>query len=415
MSGRVVIVGAGHGAAQLCVSLVESGWKGSITLIGDEPVLPYHRPPLSKTQLDPAVDHELQLIRPATFYQSAGIEFISGTRVEHIDRTAKFVRAGDRTIAYDTLVLCTGSVHRNPPIKGIDHPCVFRLRTAADAAAIRGTIAAASSAVIIGAGFIGLEIAASLRSLGRAVTVLEAAPRVLSRVTSPTLSTFYEALHRQHGVTLHTGILAGEIRETSHGLVVITSTGETHHGDFVVVGTGAAACTDLAEAADIAVDNGIRVDAFNRTSDPDIYALGDCCTQWHPLYQQWLRLESVQHAGDQARTVAGALTGNPHPHTALPWFWSDQYDVKLQIAGVSTGYDAMVLRGRPESGPPFSAWYFKAGALLAVDGVNDSVAYAVGTKLLKSGRQPDPTHLADVTIDLKTILKDAKESHHACS
>ncbi len=413
MSTRCVIVGAGHGAAQLCASLAAAKWDGCITLIGEEPHLPYHRPALSKTQLDPEGDHALQLIRPEDFYHANRVEFLSGTIAERIDRTARCVEAGGRSIAYDKLVLCTGSIHRLPPIAGMNLPGVFTLRTAADAAGIRHAVAAASRVVVIGGGFIGLEVAASLRKRGCGVAVLELADRVLARVTSPAVSDFFETLHRGRGVDLRTGIGAREIRKSEGGMEVVVSDESTIACDAVVIGTGAAPNTSLAEEAGLHVDNGIRVDAWNVSSDPDIFALGDCCSQHHPLYDRVLRLESVQNALEQAKTVAGVLTGHPRPHDALPWFWSHQYDVKLQIAGVSHGYDAVVIRGIPEPGASFSAWYFRNGGLLAVDAVNDAAAYATGTKLLKLGARPDPDRLKDSSVSLKEILQQAKETEHA--
>lgn len=413
MSGSCVIIGAGHGAAQLCASLRQEGWEGPVTLIGAEPFLPYHRPPLSKTQLDPDGDTTLQLIRPEEFYASHQIDTKLGVRVTAIDRERKMVKTDAGEIAYDKLVLCLGSLHRRPPIDGIGHEKVFVLQTAAQAEVLRDAAKPGARAVIIGGGFIGLEVAASLRKRGLDVTVLELAPRVLSRVTSPEVSGYFENLHRSHGVRLHTGVSVTGIEDCGSGLKVLAAEGQEYAADFVVLGAGAVANTALAENAGLETANGILVDEFNRTSAPDIYALGDCCNQFRPLYQQRMRLESVQNAVDQARTVATSLAGKAVPHDALPWFWSDQYDAKLQIAGVSTGYDRVIVRGTTGPGGDFSAWYYRGEKLLAVDAVNDSLAYAVGTKLLKAGLHPAPEDVANQNLETKQLHTKAKEQTDA--
>ena len=413
MSGHCVIIGAGHGAAQLCASLRQERWEGPVTLIGAEPYLPYHRPPLSKTQLDPDSDTTLQLIRPEEFYARQQIDTKLGVRVTAIDREHKRVETGTREIAYDKLVLCLGSLHRRPPIDGIGHEKVFVLQTATDAGVLRHAAKPGARAVIIGGGFIGLEVAASLRKRGLDVTVLELAPRVLSRVTSPEVSGYFENLHRSHGVSLHLGVSVTGIEDGGGGLKVHVAEGREYAADFVVLGVGAAANTALAETAGLETAQGILVDEFNRTSDPDIYALGDCCNQFRPRYQQRMRLESVQNAVDQAKTVAASLAGHASPHDALPWFWSDQYESKLQIAGVSTGYDRVIVRGTTGSGGAFSAWYYHGEKLLAVDAVNDSLAYAVGTKLLQAGLDPAPEDVANLNLETKRLQTIAKEQTHA--
>ncbi len=413
MSGHCVIIGAGHGAAQLCASLRQEQWEGPVTLIGAEPHLPYHRPPLSKTQLDPDGDTTLQLIRSEDFYTCHQINTKLGVRVSTIDRGRKTVKTDVGEIAYEKLVLCLGSLHRRPPIDGIGHEKVFVLQTAAHAEVLRAAAKPGARAVIIGGGFIGLEVAASLRQRGLDVTVLELAPRVLSRVTSPEVSGYFENLHRRHGVTLNTGVSVTGIKDGGSGLKVLTAEGQEFAADFVVLGAGATANTALAESAGLETANGILVDEFNRTSDPDIYALGDCCNQFRPLYQQRMRLESVQNAVDQAKTAAASLAGKAVPHDALPWFWSDQYDAKLQIAGVSTGYDRVILRGTTELGGDFSAWYYRGQKLLAVDAVNDSLAYAVGTKILKAALHPAQEDVADLNLETKQLHTKAKEQVYA--
>ncbi|MGC6424316.1 MAG: NAD(P)/FAD-dependent oxidoreductase [Lentimonas sp.] len=415
MSGHCVIVGAGHASAQLCASLRQANWDGPITLIGGESHFPYHRPPLSKTQLDPAADNALQLLRPENFYETNQIDLKLGTMVDAIDRDKKEVKFGGELIAYDKLVLCTGSIHRRPPIDGINNDKVFVLQTAGDAEKIRAASVNGNRVVIVGGGFIGLEVAASLSKRGLEVTVLELASRVLSRVTSREVSTFFEELHTSKGVNLKTGVTVNAIEETESGLAIRAADGQTFEANFVVLGAGATANSALAEAAGLAVDNGIEVNEFNQTTDPDIYAIGDCCRQFQSLYQTSLRLESVQNAVDQAKTAAFALTGNPKPHDALPWFWSDQYDVKLQIAGVSNGYDRVVVRGTPRPGNSFSTWYFRGDQLLAVDAINDAIVYAVGTKLLKAGWNPSAEDISNPDLETKQLLAIAKEKNNAGS
>ncbi len=402
---KCVIVGAGHAAAQLCVSLRQAQWPGHITLVGDEPGAPYHRPPLSKSQLDPAAETSLQIIRPVDFYVRQQVELKLGQTVRSIDRATRTLDIGQSKLPYDALVLATGSLNRRPPITGIEHPRVFSLRTAADAEALRAQVRDAQRVAIIGAGFIGLEVASSMRKIGRDVTVLEMATRVLSRVTSLAVSTYFEALHRAHGVDLRTGVSISLIQE-QEGQVALFAGDQSVvcQADLVVIGAGAKPNDDLARLAGIAVNNGILVDERNRTSDPAIYAMGDCCNQFHPLYQTRLRLESVQNATDQAKAVAAAICQLPIPAATLPWFWSDQYDVKLQIAGISTGHDQCVIRGRPMPGVPFSAWYLKQGQLIAVDAVNDARAYVVASKLIVRGARPAPDLLADCNFELKNLL-----------
>ncbi len=402
---RCVIVGAGHAAAQLCASLRQAQWPGSITLVGDEPSVPYHRPPLSKSRLDPGADSALQMIRPTDFYAKQQVELRLGHTVRAIDREERTVDVGHAKLPYDVLVLATGSLNRLPPITGIEHPRVFSLRTAADAEALRAQVENAQHVAVIGAGFIGLEVAAALRKIGRDVTVLEMSNRVLSRVTSPAVSTYFEALHRDHGVTLRTGVSVSMIQEKQGQLDLL----EDDHSvvcraDLIVLGAGARPNDDLARLAELDVNNGILVDEANRTSDPAIFAMGDCCNQFRPLYQTRLRLESVQNATDQAKIIAAAICGLPLPAETLPWFWSDQYDVKLQIAGVSSGYDQCIVRGVAEPGSSFSAWYLQEGRLIAVDAINDPRAYVVASKLILRGARPSPQVLADTGRELKELL-----------
>jgi 3-phenylpropionate/trans-cinnamate dioxygenase ferredoxin reductase subunit len=400
-----VIVGGGHAAAQLCVSLRQARWHGRITLVGDEPAAPYHRPPLSKSQLDPAVETAVQLIRPVEFYTTQQVDLRLGQTVRSIDREDRAVDIGHDKLRYDVLVLATGSLNRRPPIVGIEHPRVLSLRTAADAEMLRARAKDAKHVAIIGGGFIGLEVASSMRKIGRDVTLLQMSSRVLSRVTSPVVSAYFEALHRHHGVDLRTGVSVTMIREENQQLAIFGSDESVVcRADLVVIGAGARPNDDLARLARLEVNNGILVDERNRASDPAIYAIGDCCNQYHPLYKTRLRIESVQNATDQAKAAAAAICGLPAPPATLPWFWSDQYDVKLQIAGISTGHDQCVVRGDPVPGSSFSAWYLDRGQLIAVDAVNDPRAYVVASKLIPRAVRPDPVALADPGRDLKELL-----------
>ena len=410
---RCVIVGSGHSAAQLCVSLTQADWAGQITLIGDEAHAPYHRPPLSKSYLNPDKPEALQLIRPKSFYTDHSIELLLGQRAESIDTEERVVVLADRSISYDNLVLATGSTHRRPPISGIDHPNVLTLQNAQQADSLRERVSPKATVVIIGAGFIGLEVASSLRKLHAQVVVLERVDRVLSRVTSPQVSSYFEAMHRRHGVDLHTGVSVTAIDEVDGKMAVYTEDDRMFSADFVVVGAGATPNDQLAADAGLVVDNGIVVDEYNRTSDAHIYAMGDCCNQFRSQFNRRMRLESVQNAVDQAKTVAAAIIGQPKPHDALPWFWSDQYDVKFQTAGISTGYDQCLIRGSMEQGEHFSAWYLKDDRLIAVDAVNDSRAYAVAGKLIPIGQCPSPELIVDPNVTPKQLLLSAKEAMHA--
>ncbi|MEM6391430.1 MAG: FAD-dependent oxidoreductase [Planctomycetota bacterium] len=409
-----IIVGAGHAAAQLCASLRQHGWAGRLTLIGDEPVLPYHRPPLSKTYFKPEDETgdrpKLQWIRPADFYASNHIDRKLGEPVRSIDRDAKTIRVGNETLSYDTLVLATGSLHRRPPIDGIDHPRVLSLRTAQDADAIRESLPGAQHAAVIGAGFIGLEVAAALRKLGLGVTVFEMADRVLARVTGEATSDYYQDLHRGHGVDLRTNASVSAIQENDGQLSLISGDGVACEADFVIVGAGAQPNQALALDAGLDCDNGILVDEHNRSTDPSIFSIGDCCNQYHPMYETRLRIESIQNATDQGKAVAAVLAGKPAPKTGLPWFWSDQYDVKLQIAGLSTGYDRCIPRGEPRPGSTYSLWYFKGDRLIAVDAMNDPRSYVIASKLIPKGAEPDPGVIADPDQDLKPLLTSSKSA-----
>jgi len=407
MSGRVVVAGAGHGGSQVCISLREQGWKGGILLFGEEPHAPYHRPPLSKAFLKTDAPDDSPLLRPLESYTQADVIFRPGARVTGVNAVEREIRTSTgEVVSYDTLVLATGATEQRPPIPGAEDPRALGLRTLEDARRIRGTAEQARSVLILGGGFIGLEVAASLRERGLAVTVLEREKRVMGRVVGEQMSSAFEALHREKGVSLRLEAQVERIDYEVDQVGVTLSTGEYMQADFLVVGAGARPRGDLAESAGLELDKGIVVDAYNRTSDPHIFAIGDCCAQIQPSLGRRLRLESVQNALDQARTVARAIAGDPVPHAAVPWFWSDQYDRKLQIVGLSAPGDQVIVRGED---PSFSVWYLREGQLRAVEAMNDARSYAGGTKLIALGAHPDPDALANPHVPLKTMLQQAKE------
>ncbi len=399
----IVVIGAGQAGASMVARLRKDGFAGRLTLIGEEPVPPYQRPPLSKGYLLGGMALERLFLRPESFYADETIALRLGQRVDAIDRAAKTVSVGGETIAYDQLALTTGSVPRQLPASiGGNLAGVHVVRTLADVDAMAPDVTEGARALIVGGGYIGLEAAAVAAKLGAEVVLVEAADRILQRVAAPETSEFFRTLHRGHGVDIREGV--GLDRLTGEGGRVtgaVLSDGSELPADFVVVGIGIEPATALAQAAGLDVDNGIAVDALGRTSDPAIWAAGDCCS--FPYRGGRLRLESVPNAIDQAECVAGNMLGAGVAYVPKPWFWSDQYDVKLQIAGLNTGYDRIVTR-RGESGA-VSFWYFRGDDLLAVDAMNDPRAYMVGKRLIEAGRSADAAVIADGSADLKTLLR----------
>lgn len=400
---RVIVIGASHAGAQLCASLRQEGWSGEIVLIGDEAVLPYQRPPLSKGFLAGGTGLDALLIRAPDFYARQDISVRAG-RVVAIDRAAHVVTLADgETLGYGKLALCLGARARTLSLPGADLPGVHVLRNAADRLAIRAGLGGARRVVIIGAGYIGLETAASLRRLGLAVTVLESAERVLQRVTAPALSAFYARVHREEGVDLRTGIGIAALVGDDRVRGVRLGDGEVIPADLVIVGIGVVPNVELAAAAGLSVDNGIVIDAQARTSDPDIVAAGDCASHPCPHYGRRLRLESVPNAAEHARVAAATLCGKEKAITALPWFWSDQYDLKLQIAGLNTGHDAVVLRGDPAAGRGFACFYLREGRLIAADCVNRPQEFLFSRQAISQGLVIAPERLADATRPLQDL------------
>jgi 3-phenylpropionate/trans-cinnamate dioxygenase ferredoxin reductase subunit len=405
MSKSVIIVGASHAAAQTCVNLRQGGWDGKITVIGDEAVLPYHRPPLSKDFLSGQKEIDDILIRPAEAYASANIEMRLGVRIASIDREAKTVTTTEGEIlAFDKLVLTTGARIRRLPVSGENLESVFYLRDTADVLAIKAKAEVSTSAVIIGGGYIGLETAASLRKQGLEVTVLEAMPRILQRVTAPELSSFYKRIHTEEGVRILESVAASEIQKIGDQLSVLTRCEQSLNADMVIIGIGVIPNIELAKKVGLSVGNGIEVNEFCQTSDPDIYAAGDVTWHYNPIYDTHIRLESVPNATEQGKTVAAHINGKPKPYNSLPWFWSDQFDLKLQIAGLSTGYDDVVIRGDIQTGRSFAAFYFKGDRFIAVDAVNAPRDFMFGKMSLTKGVNIDKVKLADGN----TALKDTK-------
>jgi 3-phenylpropionate/trans-cinnamate dioxygenase ferredoxin reductase subunit len=399
---HVVVIGAGQAGSSLVAKLRNSGFDGRITLIGAEPVPPYQRPPLSKAYLLGDMTLDRLFLRPESFYAEHDIDLRLNTRVTGIDRAARIVRLGDEVIRYDHLVLTTGSDPRRLPSSiGGALAGVFVVRDLADVDAMAPHVVAGRRALIVGGGYIGLEAAAVAAKRGLEVTLVEMADRILQRVAAPETSAFFRALHQAHGVTIREGVgldrLLGEGRVTGARL----SDGTELAADLVIVGVGIAPATALAEAAGLEIENGIKVDARGQTSDPAIWAAGDCAS--FPWKAGRIRLESVPNAIDQAECVAENIMGAAKDYEAKPWFWSDQYDVKLQIAGLNTGYDHTVVRPGDKPGSQ-SVWYFRGDALLAVDAMNDPRAYMIGKRLIEAGQSPSPAVVADPETPLKSLM-----------
>jgi 3-phenylpropionate/trans-cinnamate dioxygenase ferredoxin reductase subunit len=403
----VVIVGAGHGGAQAAVQLRQFGFDGSIAMIGDEPELPYERPPLSKDFLAGDKEFARMLIRPESFWAERHVTMITDALVTEVDADAKRVTtgAGD-SFGYGALIWATGGHPRRLACEGRDLGGIHAIRTRADVEALKNELGTAQTIVVVGGGYIGLEAAAVLSKLGKTVTVLEAMDRVLARVAGAELSHFYEAEHRAHGVTIRTGVMVSAISGANDRATgVVLDSGETVPADLIIVGIGivpaVAPLLAAGAAGSSAAPGGVDVDDHCRTSLPHVFAIGDCAVHTNSFAGgAHIRLESVQNANDMATTVARLLTGNPKPYHAVPWFWSNQYDLRLQTMGLSTGYDATVLRG-DVAARSFSVIYLKAGKVIALDCVNAVKDYVQGKALVEGGVIVDPAVLADVDVPLK--------------
>lgn len=405
--GTCVVIGASHAGVNVAFALRKEGWEGEIVLYDADPRLPYHRPPLSKTYLYSDYSIEKSSLKSADSYDQAGIRLQLGMRITEIDPKGRTVRLEDGTIqSYDRLVMATGARPLLPAIPGMDRARqVFTLRNANDGEQIRAALShpPQQQVVIIGGGYIGLEIAASLRQLGAKVVVLERESRVLARVTAPETAQYFQTLHTDRGVAIHTGKHVNAIQKSAERNTVICSDGSQFPADIIIVGVGIRVNLELARAAGLQTDDGIVVDPGTRTSDPHIYAIGDCSYHYNPHYDRYLRLECVQNAVDQAKVAAAAICGKEAIYDAIPWFWSDQYDVKLQIAGLSEGYDEAIVRREADDPAKLSVWYFKDEQLLAVDAINNARAYVLGTKWIKAGKVLDRHRLEDPGVNLKEL------------
>ncbi|WP_170419900.1 NAD(P)/FAD-dependent oxidoreductase [Ruegeria arenilitoris] len=400
---HIVVIGAGQAGSSLVAGLRKGGFDGAITLIGAEPVLPYQRPPLSKAYLLGEMELERLYLRPESFYAENDITLRLGQQVGAIDPAAKTVTISGEVISYDQLALTTGSHPRRlPAVIGGDLTGVHVVRTLADVDAMAPAVTEGARALIVGGGYIGLEAAAVCAKRGVQVTLVEMADRILQRVAAPETSDYFRALHNAHGVDIREGVGLERITgENGKVTGAVLGDGTEVEVDFVVVGVGITPATELAEQAGIEIENGIKTDAQGRTSSADIWAAGDCAS--FPYKGQRIRLESVPNAIDQAEVVAQNMLGAGKDYVATPWFWSDQYDVKLQIAGLNTGYEHVVTR--PGEGATTSFWYYQGDQLLAVDAMNDPRAYMVGKRLIGAGKTADPAVVADPAADLKPLLK----------
>ncbi|MBN9672112.1 NAD(P)/FAD-dependent oxidoreductase [Roseibium aggregatum] len=398
MSAPILIIGTGQAGLKAAETLRQKGYDGGLVMIGDEPYLPYQRPPLSKAYLKGEMDEERLFLRPRAYFETASIDLRPAEKVAAIDPDNHRVTLGDGSgLSYSSLLIATGTRARKIPLEGADLDGVFSLRTMQDVAAIRGPLQDAQNIVILGAGYIGMEFAAVAAKLGKTVSVVEARPRAMERSVAPMISEHFHQLHRENGVALllETGVkrIVGDGRVSA----VELSDGTQRPADLVLMAVGAEPVTELAQEAGLTVSGGIQVDAFARTSAPDVYAAGDCTLFPSARYGRIIRLESVQNAIDQAKIAAGSMLGETVPYDPVPWFWSDQYDAKLQIAGLSEGYDRTELDGDPASGS-FSLRYFRDDCLIAVDAVNAPRAHMLARRELQGApAQPSSRPAATAT------------------
>jgi len=401
----IVIVGGGHGGSQVAASLRADGYDGPLVLVTAEAEVPYQRPPLSKAFLkDPA--HELLPLRPLSFYQKNAIDLRLGAEAVAVDpRGQTLTLAGGGSVPFDRLVIATGARPRVPSVPGVDLDGVFTLRSAADARRLRTALHAAGAVVVVGGGFIGLEIAATARLLGKTVTVIEAAGRLMGRVVAPQISDYFVALHRGWGSDVRLDTPLGRVLgEAGRVVAVETAAGEAIAADIAVIGIGVGSNATLAAGAGARIDNGILVNDFVESTVANVLAIGDCAAFVHWESGRLTRLESVQNAVDQGKTAAATLLGRREPYRTVPWFWSDQGEVKLQMAGLSADATGSVLRGRPQDGH-FSVFHYAGERLVAVDSVNRAADHVVGRRLIGAGISPPVDVVGDESADLKAILR----------
>lgn len=405
MTATTIIIGAGQAGGDLATALRQSGYAGRIVLIGDEAAVPYRRPPLSKAFLSGDIAEEALYIKSREAYAKHDIELLTGVRVESIDRAAHTVTLSDgQTLSYDKLAITTGGRARRLPLPGAERPNVHYVRTIEDIARLREQFKQGNRLVIVGGGYIGLEVAAVGIKKGLNVTLVEAMPRLLARVTGPELSQYYDQVHRRHGVDIRLGAGVRELEYDDQQVkAVILQDGTRVPADLLIVGIGLIPNTELAEKAGLAVDNGVLVDLYAQTSDPDVVAAGDCTNHDNGFLGRRTRLESVPNASEQARVAAASICGQRVPHASVPWFWSDQYNLKLQMVGLSQGYDQVVVRGSM-SADSFVAFYLQGGTVIAVDSVNRAPDFMVGKKMVAARLRADPAVLADESVALKTLV-----------
>jgi 3-phenylpropionate/trans-cinnamate dioxygenase ferredoxin reductase subunit len=402
VASSVLIIGAGQAGYSAGTALRKLGFAGDITLVGEEGLLPYQRPPLSKAFLLREFDADRLSLRPAAFYSSQNIGIFAEARAERIDRSNKIVRAGEQNFRYDHLILATGSRARRLGVeRGDGLPDVHYLRTQRDATSLGSKLEPRRRLLVVGGGYIGLEVAAVAATLGLHVTVLESADRILQRIAAKATSNYFSQLHHNHGVEVREGIGVARFCGRHHLSAAVLTDGSQLDVDVAVVGVGIQPNIELAQECGLDVENGIRVDEFGLTSDPNIWAVGDCCSFPHEGMR--VRLESVPHAIEQAEAVAANIMGQNAGYVARPWFWSDQYNVKLQIAGLNSGFDQTIERSGDDLVQK-SVWYFRKSKLLAVDAMNDARSYVIARRMLEKGYSPSLDQVADASLDLRTLL-----------
>ncbi|MDE2304680.1 MAG: FAD-dependent oxidoreductase [Gammaproteobacteria bacterium] len=404
MNETFLIIGGGQSGSQAVDSLRREGFDGRLVLVGEEQELPYQRPPLSKKYLAGEMSDDRLPFRHRAFYEEHRVDLRLGTRVLRLDCAARVAELdGGERIRYDRALLALGAAPRRLACPGAQLPGVHVLRSAADAAAIRARFSPDARVVIVGGGYIGLETAATCRHLGLSATVLEMADRVMNRVVAPAVSAYFERAHRAHGVRIDCGARVAAIEGRDRVERVICADGSRHDADIVIVGIGATPVVDLALASGLAVEDGILVDERCRTSDPSVFAAGDCTNHPSPHYGRRLRLESVDNAFEQAKVAASNMVGKDVIHDRVPWFWSDQYQHKLLIVGLSAGHDRVVVRGEPDSGA-FSVLYLRDRELIVLESVDDSKDYMAARKLIASRARIDPARAQDRHRELKDCL-----------
>ena len=406
---KIVIVGAGHAAGYVLQSLAKSGVKGGVTLISDEPYAPYQRPPLSKKYLAGDMDKEGLMLLRSSFFDDFGYEFVKGQKVTSIDRDEKRVMTGEGdSVSYDKLILATGTRARPLSVPGTELNGVHYLRGIGDVEGIKAKWPDAQSLVVIGGGFIGLEVAAVARGAGKQVTIIEMQDRLMPRVVAPLVSDFYRDIHEGHGVEICVNSGVDEILGEGGQVTGVISNGREIQAQMVIIGIGVLANDELASDCGLECDAGIFVDEFTRTDDLDIFAVGDCTRHYNPLYQRRLRLESVHNAVEQGKTAATTILGeagqgSAKPYGQIPWFWSDQYDLKLQMVGLSDGYDETIVRGDIENSA-FSVFYYQRDKLIAVDSINRPADHLMSRKLLGGNISVPKDKAGDADFNLKELL-----------